>query len=115
MGTVTAIVSGKGGTGKTTLCAAVASCLAAEGRRVLCVDLDVGLRNLDILLGMAELPILPFTEVAAGYQPLSAATQHPQIAGLFLLTAPATRPEPFSPQPLTQLLRQALSPFGCTA
>ena len=109
MGTVTAIVSGKGGTGKTTLCAAVASCLAAEGRRVLCLDLDLGLRNLDILLGMSELPVLPFTEVAAGYHPLSAAAQHPRIPGLFLLTAPAVRPD--KPVPLQRLLQQARDEF----
>ena len=48
---VLAVISGKGGTGKTSLCAGVASCLAMEGQRVLCVDLDVGLRNLDIALG----------------------------------------------------------------
>ena len=48
MGEVIAVISGKGGTGKTTVCAAVASCLAAEGKRVLCIDADIGLRNLDI-------------------------------------------------------------------
>ena len=42
MGTVIAIASGKGGTGKTTVCAGIASCLAAEGKRVLCIDADVG-------------------------------------------------------------------------
>lgn len=112
MGTVTAIVSGKGGTGKTTLCAAIASCLAAEGRRVLCIDLDVGLRNLDILLGMTEIPVLPFTEVAAGYHPLSAAAQHPRIPGLFLLTAPAVRPAETGPSvSLQKLLVQARAEF----
>ena len=47
MGQVIAVTSGKGGTGKTTLCAAVATCLAAEGHKVLCIDVDLGLRNLD--------------------------------------------------------------------
>ena len=50
MGQVVAFVSGKGGTGKTTLCAAVAGSLAKRGSKVLCIDLDVGLRNLDISL-----------------------------------------------------------------
>ena len=54
MAQVLAVISGKGGTGKTSLCAGVASCLAMEGQRVLCVDLDVGLRNLDIALGMGR-------------------------------------------------------------
>ena len=45
MGTVIVITSGKGGTGKTSLTGGAASCLAALGRRVLCIDLDIGLRN----------------------------------------------------------------------
>ncbi|MEI3129484.1 MAG: AAA family ATPase [Oscillospiraceae bacterium] len=52
MGQVIAVISGKGGTGKTTLSAGLAACLAAEGCRVLAVDLDVGLRNLDISWGL---------------------------------------------------------------
>ena len=76
MAQVLAVISGKGGTGKTSLCAGVASCLAMEGQRVLCVDLDVGLRNLDIALGMADMAavyvrhawgILPSAGVTAPY------------------------------------------------
>ena len=48
------VTSGKGGTGKTSLTAGAASCLAALGRRVLCIDLDIGLRNLDLTLGMSD-------------------------------------------------------------
>ena len=67
VGLVTALISGKGGTGKTTLCAALAGCMAAEGKRVLCVDLDVGLRNLDLALGLGQEPVLPFTQASAGF------------------------------------------------
>ena len=66
MGLVIALTSGKGGTGKTTVCAGVAACLAAEGYRVLCVDADMGLRNLDISLGLAELAPISFADVLAG-------------------------------------------------
>ena len=52
MGTVVSIVSGKGGVGKTTLCANLAFALAQSGRTVIALDGDMGLRNLDILLGM---------------------------------------------------------------
>ena len=94
MGQVIAVTSGKGGTGKTTVCAAVASCLAAEGLRVLCIDADMGLRNLDISLGMAELAPISFADVLAGRYSLSEATPHPELPGLYLLTAPAAeRPE----------------------
>ena len=47
MGELYAIVSGKGGTGKTSVCAGLAAALAEKGRKVLCIDCDVGLRNLD--------------------------------------------------------------------
>ena len=45
------VVSGKGGTGKTTLTAGVGAALSQLGRRVLLIDGDCGLRNLDIVLG----------------------------------------------------------------
>ncbi len=52
MGTIISIVSGKGGVGKTTLCANLAFSLAMRGSSVIAIDSDIGLRNLDILLGM---------------------------------------------------------------
>ena len=94
MGQVLAFTSGKGGTGKTTLCAGIACCLAAEGYRVLCIDADVGLRNLDISLGMRELAPVSFADVLNDRYSLSEATPHPEIPLLYLLTAPvAEKPE----------------------
>lgn len=93
MGEVIAVVSGKGGTGKTTVCAGVATCLAADGKRVLCIDGDIGLRNLDIALGMSELPIVAFTDVARGHYSLADAAVHPRLDNLFLLTAPVRENE----------------------
>ena len=90
MGQILSVISGKGGTGKTSITAGVASCLAMEGLQVLCIDLDVGLRNLDIALGMAEEPILPFTSVMRGEYPLSQAAKHPTIEKLSMLSAPVT-------------------------
>lgn len=89
MGTAVMVTSGKGGTGKTSLTAGVASCLAALGRRVLCIDLDIGLRNLDLTLGMSDRALMDFTDVME-YRCtlLSAAVEQPEIRNLFLLTAP---------------------------
>ena len=53
-GTAIVIASGKGGTGKTSLTGGIAACLARLGRKVLCIDMDIGLRNLDIALGLAH-------------------------------------------------------------
>ena len=88
MGEILAFVSGKGGTGKTSMCAAVALCLASAGKRVLCVDLDVGLRNLDIALAMAEEGSLPFTSLLDGTYAADQLTGHPSYPNLYLLTAP---------------------------
>lgn len=105
MGEVICVLSGKGGTGKTTLCALIATCMAAEGKRVLCIDADVGLRNLDIALGMAALPAVSFSDVLAGHYTLADATAHPRLPELRLLTAPL-REEPIDADCFTRLLRQ---------
>lgn len=86
LGELIAIVSGKGGTGKTSLCAGIGQALAEEGLRVLCVDCDVGMRNLDIALGLSHLGALSFQE-ALEYG-LDKASQHPQFPSLWFLTAP---------------------------
>ncbi len=51
-GRVLVIVSGKGGVGKTTLTAHIGAALALRGRKVVAVDADIGLRNLDIAMGL---------------------------------------------------------------
>ena len=88
MGELIAVLSGKGGTGKTSLCAGVASAMAIFGQRVLCIDCDIGLRNLDISLGMADQPALSFQEICSGAYSLSMAARHPQYEKLHFLTAP---------------------------
>ena len=112
MGQVLAVVSGKGGTGKTSLCAAMASHLAREGKRVLLVDLDVGLRNLDLSLGLADEPSIPFTAVMRGEYPLERATAHPALPGLFFLTAPVTEaPESIDPAQFSRLMAEVRQAF----
>lgn len=88
MGELIAILSGKGGTGKTSVCAAVSSALSMQGMKVLAIDCDVGLQNLDIALGISELGALSFQEVADGGYTLDMATQHPIFPNLRFLTAP---------------------------
>lgn len=89
MGTVIVITSGKGGTGKTSLTGGLGTGLAALGHSVLCIDGDIGLRNLDISLGMSDVALMDFTDVMEGRCPLTqAAVSHPAIPRLSLLTAP---------------------------
>ena len=91
MSEVLVITSGKGGTGKTTLCAGLASCLAAMGQKVLAIDCDIGLNNLDISLGMRDIATVSFLDVMMENSYLSDAPEHPTIPGLQMLTAPTRR------------------------
>lgn len=113
MSTAIAITSGKGGTGKTSLTGSVASCLAALGHRVLCVDMDIGLRNLDLSLGMSDRALMDFTDVLSGRTTLEkAAVAHPVIQGLHLLTAPLTMPrDTITPQDLRIFLNYAKASY----
>lgn len=88
MGELIAVLSGKGGTGKTSVCAGLAEAMAQSGLKVLCIDCDVGLRNLDIALGISELGTISFLDVCNGEYPLDAATAHPVYPNLRFLTAP---------------------------
>ena len=91
LGELIAFVSGKGGTGKTSVCAGVAAALASGGKQVLCIDCDVGLRNLDISLGMSECGALSFLDVCEGGYPLDMAARHPEYPSMAFLTAPISR------------------------
>ena len=89
MGTAYVIASGKGGTGKTSFVAGVGSALAFSGHKTLCIDADIGLRNLDIVLGMTDRVLMNFVDVIEGRCTLEkAAVQHPRLTNLYLITAP---------------------------
>lgn len=113
MGQVIAVVSGKGGTGKTALTALLGVALASMGRRTLLIDGDVGLRDLDLALGMSDRVLMDFTDVAAGRATLEeAAATHPRLAKLKLLTAPvATEAALGAPDGLRALLAEAREKF----
>ena len=112
MGELIAVLSGKGGTGKTSVCAAVASALAIDGKRVLCVDCDVGLRNLDISLGMSDSGALSFMDVCNGDYDISMASVHPLIPQLHFLTAPMNcQVESIDPVAFDRFVRKARQEF----
>ena len=91
MGKIIAVVSGKGGTGKTSFTANVGIALAEMGLRVLCVDCDITLRNLDLALGLSDSAMMDFCDVAKGRCALENATvSHRKYSCLHLLTAPQT-------------------------
>ena len=108
MGKIIAAVSGKGGTGKTTFTANTALALAHMGQRVLCMDCDITLRNLDLALGLSDRALMDFSDVLAGRCALQdAAVTHDRYPTLSLLTAPmADRPLELSLQKLQALARE---------
>ena len=90
MGNIIAVVSGKGGTGKTSFTANTGLALAALGYHVLCLDCDVALRNLDLTLGLGDRAVMDFSDVIAGRCTLAeAVVSHPKYSSLDLLEAPA--------------------------
>ena len=112
MGELIAVLSGKGGTGKTSVCAAVASALALDGKRVLCVDCDVGLRNLDISLAMSDCGALSFMDVCNGDYDISMASVHPLIPQLHFLTAPTNcQADDIDPVAFDNFVRKARQEF----
>lgn len=89
MGKIIAVVSGKGGTGKTTFTANVGFALASMGKKVLCLDCDITLRNLDLALGLSDSALMDFSDVMSGRCTLEeSVVSHPKYPSLFLLAAP---------------------------
>jgi len=81
-----AVVSGKGGVGKSTVSACLAQQMAARGHRVLLVDCDIGLRSLDLILGVDEHVLFTWADVALGRCTLGQAVM--VFGKLHLLCAP---------------------------
>jgi septum site-determining protein MinD len=92
MGNVIVVTSGKGGVGKTTSTAAIGAALAESGKKVCVVDFDVGLRNLDLVLGAERRVVYDFINVAQGDAKLAQALiRDKRIETLYLLAASQTR------------------------
>jgi septum site-determining protein MinD len=92
MGKVIVVTSGKGGVGKTTSTASIGAALAERGERVCVVDFDVGLRNLDLVLGAERRVVYDFINVAQGDAKLNQALiRDKRMETLYLLAASQTR------------------------
>ena len=92
MGEVIVITSGKGGVGKTTTTANLGSALALAGKKVALVDTDIGLRNLDVVLGLENRIVYDLVDVIEGKCKLrQALIKDKRFKELFLLPAAQTR------------------------
>lgn len=87
-GQIIVITSGKGGVGKTTATASIGAALALDGQRVAVVDMDIGLRNLDVVLGLENRVVFNIVDVVKGKCKLrQAAIKDRRIDNLFLIPA----------------------------
>jgi septum site-determining protein MinD len=92
MGKVVVVTSGKGGVGKTTSTAALGAALARGGQNVVVVDFDVGLRNLDIIMGAERRVVFDLINVVQGTAKLpQALIRDKRLGTLYLLPASQTR------------------------
>src|SRR5438552_6636042 len=92
MAKVLVVTSGKGGVGKTTTTAAIGAALAQNGKKVVVVDFDVGLRNLDLVMGAERRVVFDLINVVQGVSRLQQALiRDKRLENLWLLPASQTR------------------------
>ena len=92
MGNVIVVTSGKGGVGKTTTTANIGTALALLGKRVVLIDADIGLRNLDVVMGLENRIVYDLVDVVEGVCRIKQAIiKDKRYEGLFLLPAAQTR------------------------
>ncbi len=85
------IASGKGGTGKSTLSVFLGAELAALGKKVLLIELDSGLRSVDIIAGISGQTVYDIADILSGRcEPEKAVVESPVSPGLFIVSAPYT-------------------------
>ncbi len=89
---VITVSSGKGGVGKTTAVANIAVALAVDGARVVCLDGDIGLRNLDVVMGLENRIVYDIVDVIEGRCKLrQAMIRDKHLSELYLIPAAQTR------------------------
>ena len=112
MARIIVVTSGKGGVGKTTTSAALAMGLAERGHRTVVIDFDVGLRNLDLVMGCERRVVFDFVNVIQGEAKLAQALiRDKRNPDLYVLAASQTRDkEALTTEGVGQVL-QALSDF----
>lgn len=92
MSEVIVVTSGKGGVGKTTTTANVGTGLAAMGKRVVLIDTDIGLRNLDVVMGLENRIVYNLVDVVEGNcRVKQALIKDKRYSGLYLLPSAQTR------------------------
>ncbi|SHF02567.1 septum site-determining protein MinD [Caldanaerobius fijiensis DSM 17918] len=116
MGEVIVITSGKGGVGKTTATANIGTGLALNGKKVALVDTDIGLRNLDVVMGLENRIVYDIVDVVEGTCKLKQALiKDKRFDGLYLLPAAQTKDKTaVNPEQMKKLTDELRSEFDYT-
>lgn len=112
-GKIIVVTSGKGGVGKTTVTASVGAALALDGNRVAVVDMDIGLRNLDVVLGLENRIVFNIVDVVKEKCKLrQAAIKDRRIDNLFLIPASQSdSKDVLTPEDMMKLSKQLRNEF----
>lgn len=113
MGEVIVVTSGKGGVGKTTTTANIGAGLASMGKRVVMIDADIGLRNLDVVLGLENRIVYDLVDVTGGQcRTRQALIKDKRLEGLYLLPAAQTKDKTaVSPEQMRDLCNELQQEF----
>ncbi len=104
------VASAKGGVGKSTFCCCIGKVLASQGKRILLVDMDIGVRSLDILLGVSEKTVYNWGDVVKGNCDYRKAVLEAE-KGLFLLPAPVDFSEDYTAEAFEKMLSSMKKDF----
>ncbi len=113
MAKIIVVTSGKGGVGKTTTSAAFSTALAMKGHKTVVIDFDVGLRNLDLVMGCERRVVYDFVNVVQGEASLKQALiKDKRLPNLFVLPASQTRDkDALSPEGVEKVLNELSADF----
>lgn len=113
MGEVIVITSGKGGVGKTTTTANIGTGLALRGNKVVLIDTDIGLRNLDVVMGLENRIVYDLVDIVEGVcRVKQALIKDKRYDGLFLIPAAQTRDKSaVSPEQMQKLSTELKEEF----
>ncbi|MEZ0536099.1 septum site-determining protein MinD [Caldicellulosiruptoraceae bacterium PP1] len=113
MGEVYVVTSGKGGVGKTTTTANVGTYLSILGKKVALIDADIGLRNLDVVMGLENRIVFDIVDVVEGRcKPKQALIKDKRFEGLYLLPAAQSKDKTaVSPEQMKELCNELKNDF----
>ena len=112
MKNVIVVTSGKGGTGKTTVCAGLAAAIARTGKRVLIIDCDSGMRGIDMMLGISDKLVYDISDIiSGGCEYNEALYKADSELPLYCVAAPLYADDEVSPSLVREFVEKAKNDF----